>query len=170
MELTGGRGYDDVFVYAPIRSLAETADRLLGADGRLNIFAGPADSRFSAEINLYNCHYTSTHIMGTTGGNTEDLKEAIRLAAQGRIRPAVMVTHIGGIDAIAETTARLPQIPGGKKLTYTQFDMPLTAIEDFREKGRTDPLFARPADSCEAHDGLWNAEAEKILFRHFGVK
>ena len=78
-----------------------------------------------------------------------------------------MVTHIGGIDAIAETTARLPQIPGGKKLTYTQFDMPLTAIEDFREK---DPLFARLADSCEAHDGLWNAEAEKILFWHFGVK
>lgn len=170
MELTGGRGYDDVFVYAPIRSLAETADRLLGFDGCLNIFAGPTDSRFSAEINLYNCHYTSTHIMGTTGGNTEDLKEAIRLAAQGRIRPAVMVTHIGGIDAIAETTARLPLIPGGKKLTYTQFDMPLTAIEDFREKGRTDPLFARLADSCEAHDGLWNAEAEKILFRHFGVK
>ena len=91
MELTGGRGYDDVFVYAPLRPLAETADRLLGFDGRLNIFAGPTDSRFSAEINLYNCHYTSTHIMGTTGGNTEDLKEAIRLAAQGRIRPAVMV-------------------------------------------------------------------------------
>jgi len=22
----------------------------------------------------------------------------------------------------------------------------------------------------DAHNGLWNAEAEKILFRHFGVK
>lgn len=47
--------------------------------------------------------------------------------------------------------------------------MPLTAIEDFREKGRTDPLFARLADCCDAHDGLWNSEAEKILFKHFGV-
>ena len=81
-----------------------------------------------------------------------------------------MVTHVGGIDSIAEATANLPKIPGGKKLTYTQFDMPLTAIEDFREKGKTDPLFAQLADSCDAHDGLWNAEAEQILFRHFGVK
>ena len=103
-------------------------------------------------------------------GNTDDLKECLRLAAEGKIRPAVMVTHVGGIDSIVDATANLPNIPGGKKLTYTQFDMPLTAIEDFREKGRTDPLFARLADSCDAHDGLWNAEAEKILFQHFGVK
>lgn len=25
------------------------------------------DNQFSAEINLYNTHYTSTHILGTTG-------------------------------------------------------------------------------------------------------
>ena len=146
------------------------ADKLLGFDGCMNFFAGPSNKDFSAEINLYNCHYTSTHIMGTTGGNTDDLKESIRLAAEGKIRPAVMVTHIGGIDSIAEATANLPNIPGGKKLTYTQFDLPLTAIEDFREKGKTDPLFAKLADSCDAHNGLWNAEAEKILFEHFGVK
>ena len=47
--------------------------------------------------------------------------------------------------------------------------MPLTAIADFREKGRTDPLYARLADCCGAHDGLWNSEAEKILLRHFHV-
>ena len=104
-----------------------------------------------------------------TGGTTEDLKEAIRLAAEGKIRPAVMITHVGGMDSIVETTKNLPRLPGGKKLTYTQFDMPLTAIEDFREKGRSDPLFARLADCCDAHDGLWNSEAEAVLFRHFHV-
>ncbi|MDR2749198.1 MAG: zinc-binding dehydrogenase, partial [Clostridiales bacterium] len=67
--LTGGKGYDDVFVYAPIRELAELGDRLMAFDGCMNFFAGPADSGFKANINLYNCHYTSTHIMGTTGGN-----------------------------------------------------------------------------------------------------
>lgn len=170
MALTDGKGYDDIFVYAPIRPLAEMADKLLGFDGCMNFFAGPTDKEFSAMINLYNCHYTSTHIMGTTGGNTDDLKESIRLAAEGKIRPAVMVTHIGGIDSIIDATANLPKIPGGKKLTYTQFDMPLTAIEDFREKGKTEPLFAKLADCCDAHNGLWNAQAEKILLEHFGVK
>ena len=169
MALTDGHGYDDVFVYVPIRSVAELADKILAFDGCMNFFAGPTDNQFSAMINLYNAHYTSTHIMGTTGGNNDDLIEANRLAAEGKIDPSVMVTHVGGIDSIAEATCNLPNIPGGKKLTYTQFDMPLTAIEDFEELGKTDPLFARLHEVCAANRGLWSDEAERILFEHFGV-
>lgn len=169
MSLTEGKGYDDVFVMAPIQSLVELGDRLLAFDGCMNFFAGPTNPEFKAMINLYNCHYTSTHIMGTTGGNTDDLKESLELSAAGKIRPAVMVTHIGGMDSIAAATAELPKLPGGKKLTYTHFDMPLTAIEYFRALGEKDPLFAQLADACDRHNGLWNAEAEKILLQHHGV-
>jgi hypothetical protein len=150
-------------VYAPIRELAELGDRLMAFDGCMNFFAGPADSGFKANINLYNCHYTSTHIMGTTGGNTDDLKEALALSATGKIHPSVMVTHVGGIDSIIYATSNLPSIPGGKKLTYTHIEMPLTAIDDFAKLGETDPLFAKLAECCERHNGLWNVEAEKIL-------
>lgn len=170
MDLTDGHGFDDVFVYVPIKEVAEMADKLLAFDGCMNFFAGPTNNQFSAEINLYNCHYTSTHILGTTGGNNDDLIEANDLAAKGLIEPAVMVTHVGGIDSIADATLNLPNIPGGKKLTYTQIDMPLTAIDDFEELGKNDPLFAKLDASCKAHRGLWNAEAEKILFDHFGVE
>lgn len=169
MELTQGHGYDDVFVYVPIRQVAEMGDKLLAFDGCMNFFAGPTDNQFKAEINLYNTHYTSTHILGTTGGNNDDLIEANELAAKGAIEPAVMVTHVGGIDSIAQATLDLPNIPGGKKLTYTQFNMPLTAIDDFEKLGETDPLFKKLSDSCKAHKGLWNVEAEKILFEHFGI-
>lgn len=170
MDLTEGHGFNDVFVYVPIKEVAEMGDKLLAFDGCMNFFAGPTNNQFSAEINLYNCHYTSTHILGTTGGNNDDLIEANDLAAKGLIEPAVMVTHVGGIDSIADATLNLPNIPGGKKLTYTQIDMPLTAIDDFEELGKTDPLFAKLDASCKAHRGLWNAEAEKILFDHFGVE
>lgn len=169
MELTDGHGYDDVFVYVPIPQVAEMGDALLAFDGCMNFFAGPSDSQFTAKINLYNVHYTSTHILGTTGGNTDDLIEAINLSAKGEIDPAVMVTHVGGIDSIAEATMNLPHIPGGKKLTYTQIDMPLTALDDFEELGKTDPLFKKLSDSIKAHRGLWNGEAEKILLEHFNV-
>ncbi len=70
MAFTEGHGYDDVFVYVPAKEVAQMGDKLLAFDGCMNFFAGPSDSQFKAEINLYNCHYTSTHIMGTTGGNT----------------------------------------------------------------------------------------------------
>ncbi|MDD3253678.1 MAG: zinc-binding dehydrogenase [Lachnospiraceae bacterium] len=170
MEISEGHGYDDVFVYVPVRPVAEMGDKLLAFDGCMNFFAGPTDNQFKAEINLYNTHYTSTHILGTTGGNNDDLIEAIKLASEGAIEPAVMVTHVGGLNSVADATLNLPNIPGGKKLTYTQFDMPLTAIDDFAKLGETDPLFAKLAVSCKNHRGLWNAEAEKILFDHFGVE
>ncbi|MBQ7148629.1 MAG: zinc-binding dehydrogenase [Pseudobutyrivibrio sp.] len=170
LELTDGHGYDDVFVYVPIKPVAEMGDRLLAFDGCMNFFAGPTDNQFKSEINLYNCHYTSTHILGTTGGNNDDLLEALQLAAKGEINPSVMVTHVGGLDSVADTTCQLPEIPGGKKLCYTQFDMPLTAIDDFEELGKSDELFAKLDESCKNHNGLWNPEAEKILFAHFKVE
>ena len=170
MALTEGHGYDDVFVYVPNKQVAELGDRLLAFDGCMNFFAGPTDNQFKAEINLYNSHYTSTHILGTTGGNNDDLIEANKLAAAGKIEPAVMVTHVGGINSIIDTTLNLPKIPGGKKLTYTQIDMPLTAIDDFEELGKTDPLFAKLDAACKENRGMWSAKAEKILFEHFGVE
>lgn len=170
MALTEGHGYDDVFVYVPNKQVAELGDRLLAFDGCMNFFAGPTDNQFKAEINLYNSHYTSTHILGTTGGNNDDLIEANKLAAAGKIEPAVMVTHVGGINSIIDTTLNLPKIPGGKKLTYTQFDMPLTAIDDFEKLGKTDPLFAKLDAACKENRGMWSAKAEKILFEHFGVE
>lgn len=170
MALTEGHGYDDVFVYVPNKQVAELGDRLLAFDGCMNFFAGPTDNQFKAEINLYNSHYTSTHILGTTGGNNDDLIEANKLAAAGKIEPAVMVTHVGGINSIIDTTLNLPKIPGGKKLTYTQFDMPLTAIDDFEELGKTDTLFAKLDAACKENRGMWSAKAEKILFEHFGVE
>ena len=81
----------------------------------------------------------------------------------GKINPAAMVTHIGGLNAVVDTVLHLPQIPGGKKLIYNHIDLPLTAIDDFAEKGKTDPLFARLDELCKAHNGLWNGEAEKYL-------
>lgn len=169
MDITEGHGYDDVFVYVPITGVAELGNKLLAYDGCMNLFAGPTDPKFSANMNLYDCHYSRTKILGSTGGTIDDMKEAINKAASKEIKPAVMITHIGGIDAVAETTKNLPDIPGGKKLTYMQFDMPLTAIDDFRKLGEKDPLFAKLADACDKHNGLWNAEAEKILFEHFGA-
>ncbi len=169
MTLSDGKGYDDVFVYVPIKELCELGDKLMAFDGCMNFFAGPSNSDFTANINLYNCHYTSTHILGSTGGNTDDLKEAIKLAEEKKLHTAVMVSHICGIDAIADTTAKLPEIRAGKILSYTQFNMPLTAIDEFEEKGKTDPLFAKLSESVKANNGLWNGDAEKILLTHYNV-
>ena len=166
IKLSGGTGYDDVFAFAPIKPVVEQADQILGRDGCLNFFAGPTDTKFSAECNFYNVHYASTHIIGTTGGNTDDMKESLRLTEEGRINPAVMVTHIGGIDHAAEAVLTLPDKPAGKKLIYTGINLPLVAIDDFEELGKQNPLFAELAKITIKHNGLWNVEAEKYLLKN----
>ncbi len=167
MKLTGGTGFDDVFVLTPIKSVVEQGNKILGRDGCLNFFAGPTDTEFSGEINYYDVHYASTHIMGTTGGNTDDLIESLRLTEQKRINPAVMVTHIGGMNCVTDTTLNLPNIPGGKKLIYTHIEMELTPIEDFEEKGKKDPRFAKLAEIVNENRGLWCSEAEKYLLENW---
>ena len=161
MEISGGTGFDDVFVFAPVRPVVEQGDKILGVDGCLNFFAGPTNKEFSAEFNFYNVHYSSTHIVGTSGGNTDDLRESIEMMSTGKITPTAMVTHIGGLNAVIDTTLNLPSIPGGKKLIYTHIDMPLTAIDDFDKVGT--PLFDELSNICKKHNGLWSAEAEKYL-------
>ncbi len=68
-------------------------------------------------------HYNSTHIVGTSGGNTDDMIESLEMMEKGLINPAAMITHIGGLDSVVETTLNLPNIPGGKKLVYTNINI-----------------------------------------------
>ena len=117
-------------------------------------------------MNFYNVHYEATHVIGTSGGNTDDMIESLELTAKG-MDPSVMITHIGGLNAAPETTLNLPNIPGGKKLIYTHIDMPLTALEDFRAKAAEDERFGVLADMVEGNNGLWSAEAEEYLLSHW---
>ena len=160
--LSGGTGYDDVFVFAPVAPVIEQGDTILAFDGCLNFFAGPSDPSLQAKLNFYNVHYAYTHIVGTSGGNTNDMNEALEVMSNG-LDPAGLVTHIGGLNAVAETTLHLPHIAGGKKLIYTHLDLPLTAISDFGELGKSNRLFAKLAEICDRHQGLWSVEAEEYL-------
>jgi threonine dehydrogenase-like Zn-dependent dehydrogenase len=164
--LNGGRGFDDVFVFAPLPGLIEQASALLGDQGCLNFFAGPTDPAFTAPLNFYDVHYSGHHVVGSSGGNARDMLEAIALSEQGRVDPSILVTHVGGLDAARETVMNLPSLPGGKKLIYTHCRMPLTAIDDFAGLGRSDPFYAALAGICQANNGLWCGEAERYLLAH----
>jgi threonine dehydrogenase-like Zn-dependent dehydrogenase len=164
--LTGGKGFDDVFVFAPVKQVVEQADALLGFDGCLNFFAGPSNPEFKAEFNFYNVHYAFTHIVGTSGGNTDDMRESLNLMSEGRINPAVMITHVGGLDSVIETTLNLPDIPGGKKLIYTNISMPLVSLYKLEELGNTDPFYKDLHKIVAKNDNIWNLEAEKFLLEN----
>lgn len=167
-ELTDGRMMDDVFVFFPHPAVVQQGDQILGRDGCLNFFAGPQGQDFTASINFYNVHYERHHLVGTSGGNTDDLRIALRMMGEGRLNPAGMVTHVGGLDSVSDTILDLPDIPGGKKLAYTHVRMPMTAISNFADAARqAEPplkeVYRELDDICSRYAGLWSAEAEEFL-------
>ncbi len=169
-ELTNGKMMNDVFVFAPVKTIIEQGQEMLGFEGTLNFFAGPSDPKFSADFNFYDVHYNYHKIVGTSGGNTDDMKEALKLMSDGIIDPSFMVSHIGGLDAGVETIMNLPNIPGGKKLLYTHIKMPLTAITDFeklsKEEGPLKELYAGLTSIVKNNNNLWSTEAEQYLIEN----
>jgi L-sorbose 1-phosphate reductase len=165
-DLTNGVGFDDVFIFAPVRQVIDQGDAILAFDGCLNFFSGPTNPEFKAEINFYNVHYSFTHIMGTSGGNTDDMRESLKLMGKGILTPAIMITHVGGLDAVVETTLNLPQIPGGKKLIYTNISMPLVSLYKLRELGKNNAFYAGLHEIVAKHDYIWSLEAEKYLLQN----
>lgn len=166
ISITRGKKYNDVFVFAPVKEVVEQGDRILAKDGCLNFFAGPSDPKFSVMLNFYQVHYASTHIVGTSGGNTQDMIESLQMMEKNLINPAAMITHIGGLNCVVNTTLNLPKIPGSKKLIYTNIELELTAISDFAKKGKIDPLFTQLAKIVGKNNGLWSTEAEKYLLKN----
>jgi threonine dehydrogenase-like Zn-dependent dehydrogenase len=162
-DITGGKGFDDVFVFAPVKPVIEQGDGILGFDGCLNFFAGPTNPEFKAEFNFYNVHYAFTHIVGTSGGNTDDMRESLQLMGEGKINPAIMITHVGGLDAVVDTTLNLPQIPGGKKLIYTNISMPLISLNKLKEQEPHNILYAGLHEIVSKNDYIWSLEAERYL-------
>ena len=154
-------------MYALVPAVVKLGDAILAFDGCLNFFAGPMDKNFSTSFNFYNLHYAQHHVAGTSDSMPEDMHDIVRLISEQRINPAVMVTHIGGMDAAIDTTLRLPEIEGGKKLIYTHIHLPLTAIADFEALGQTDELFKTLHMLVTTHNGLWCAEAEQYLLENF---
>ena len=166
MEISRGKGFDDVFVFAPSSELLEQGSAALARDACLNFFAGPVNREFSASINFYNVHYAAHHFAATSGGNTRDLKEAMDMIAKGDLHPNALITHVGGLDSVAEATKHLPEIAGGKLLIYTHKSMPLKAIDDFAESGKSDPFYNNLARICGNNNGLWCPEAETYVLEH----
>lgn len=157
------KGFDDIFLMAAKERLVTQAEQLLAYDGCLNFFAGPADSKFASTINFYNIHYNATHFVGTSGSNTQDMKDAIVLIENKTVNVAKIATHIMGLNHVCESILNLPKMPGGKKIVYSGKEFPVTDVSAF---GENNELEKHLKELVDAHDGLWNAEAEQYFLEH----
>ncbi len=162
---TGG-GYDDIFLMAAVPALITQCSDLLGFGGCLNFFAGPTNQHLMAEFNFYNVHYLMHHCVANSGGDVKDMADSVDWIGKGYLHPEVMITHVGGLDSAFDATMNMLKVPGGKRLVYTHKKLPMVAIADFGELGRSDPFYAELDRICSANHGLWCKAAEDFLLAH----
>lgn len=155
-----GNGFDDIFLMVAQEDMVTKAEALLAGDGCLNFFAGPADSAFSARMNFYNLHYNATHFVGTSGSNTQDMKDAITCIENKTVNLSKIATHIMGLNDVCESILKIPELPGGKKIVYSQKNYPITDVQEFSAESSMEAVLK---EIVEKNDGLWNAEAEEYF-------
>ena len=158
----GGKGFDDIFLMVAQEDMVTKSEALLAGDGCLNFFAGPSDSKFTSSINFYNLHYNATHFVGTSGSNTQDMRDAIACIENKVVDLAKIATHIMGLNDVCQSIMQLPQLPGGKKIVYSQKNYPITDVQHFSGGEMEQKLKA----IVEKHNGLWSAEAERCFLEH----
>lgn len=157
------KGFDDIFLMAAKEHLVTQAESLLAFDGCLNFFAGPADSKFASTINFYNIHYNATHFVGTSGSNTQDMKDAIALIEDKVVNVSKIATHIMGLNEVCDSILNLPNMPGGKKIVYSGKKFPVADVSAF---GTDSEFESTLKELVTEHQGLWNAKAEAYFLEH----
>ncbi|MGX7126816.1 hypothetical protein [Enterococcus viikkiensis] len=75
-------------------------------------------------------------------------------------RVANAVTHVLGLDAVAETTLNQPEIGGGKKLVYTHKQADLTKLSDVSADSELGRILAKT-------DGIWSQAAENYVLKNY---
>ena len=92
--------------------------------------------------------------------------DIIELIEQDKINPGAIVSHILGLNAAKETLFDMGRSNGAKKICYNELDLPLIAIDDLKELGKTNPLYAALGEIVEKNGGLWCSEAEEYLLEN----
>ncbi len=158
-DMTGGRGFDDIIVLAPVPALIEQAVPHLAEGGKLNVFAGvPIGSM--AKINLNPVYLKSARIIGSSGSSISDLEFTLSEAESGNLPTNRSVAAIGGIDAGHDGVKAVKDaVFPGKTVIFPQIaELPLVTLSDLQQ--------VLPSVYSKLEDGkYWTLEAEEELLK-----
>ncbi|HET6453035.1 MAG TPA: alcohol dehydrogenase catalytic domain-containing protein [Armatimonadota bacterium] len=158
-DFTGGTGFDDIVVLAPVAALIEQAVPHLADQGLMNIFVGLPIGTI-ANLDLTGVYARQVRFVGSSGSKLSDLKDTLSAAESGALNTNASVAAIGGIEAswdgmVAAKEGRFP----GKVVIYPQIrGLELTGVPDL--KARLPNVYAKLTDGL-----FWNNEAEEELLR-----
>jgi threonine dehydrogenase-like Zn-dependent dehydrogenase len=158
MQLTDGKGADDVVVSVPSAGLTAEAATLMNTDGMLVVFAGMPTGTM-APINMSNVYLHNAQYTGTSGLSIEDQGAVLQRANEGKLSPGRMVAAIGGIETAREALEGVIESKyPGKIVVFPQIhDLPLMGLDELAEK------LPKVAEKL-GPSNVWTVESEAALF------
>ena len=161
MEVTDGKGADDVVVSVPIADVMAEGDTLMNENGMLVFFAGVPNGTM-APMNLSNVYLNNTQYTGTSGLTLDDQRQVLDQAFKGSLSPGRSVGAIGGMQVTKEgIQAVINGKYAGKIVIFPQIDdLPLIGLDELKN------VLPEVAEKLEPGN-MWTKDAEEALFERY---
>ncbi len=156
-ELTGGAGFDDVYVHAPVAKLVEEAADYLAEQSILNVFAGVGIGTM-AKLPPEMFRKLHSRLIGSSGSGMDDIIKTLNKMEAGQLATRMSLAALGGIEATWNGVKGLKEnrFPG-KTVIFPQLrGVPLTGLDSFAG--------VCPAAAAALENGsMWTNAAETIF-------
>jgi threonine dehydrogenase-like Zn-dependent dehydrogenase len=96
--VTDKRGADDIIVAVGSQPVQQDALKLAAKGGVVNLFGGLPRGKHLLQLDAMAVHYDELKVVGSSGGDAADLKEALESLAQQALDPGHYVFAIGSLD------------------------------------------------------------------------
>jgi hypothetical protein len=158
LDASDGKGFDDIYVHAPVAPLVEHASGFLAEKPVFNIFAGVGlgtKAKLSPDI-FSRLH---TRLIGSSGSSMDDIMNTLNKMEAGQLATRMSLAALGGIEAtwLGIKGVKENRFPG-KTVIFPQINnLDLMALHDLA--GKCKPA----ADRLEGGD-IWTTAAETAMF------
>lgn len=155
---TGGSGFDDIYVHAPVAPLVEHASGFLGDQSILNVFAGVGIGTLAKLSPDIFCKQ-HTRLIGSSGSSMDDIVNTLHKMEAGNLATRMSLAAIGGIEATWHGIKGVKEnrFPGKTGILPQIHNLDLMPVEGLEK-------ICKPAADKLEPGHVWTNEAEKEVF------
>lgn len=96
MDITNGKGADNIITTAPVQAVQKQALKLVATTGKINFFAGiPGEPKLN--INPNKLHYKQVKLLGTTGSSLQQFRQTVKMMQNKKLNIKQMATKTIGL-------------------------------------------------------------------------
>ena len=161
--LNGGKLFDDVFVFAPVKPVVEMGDRLLGRRRLPQFLRRPHGHLLLGPAQLLRRALRVPPPRRDFGRQHRRHQGVPRDDGRRRLNPVAMITHVGGLTRCPRRPSLSTRSPGARSSSTRTRGSTSSPSPTSRRGERPSPSTPSSRGSSRRNNMLWSKEAEDYL-------